>query len=238
MADFNTHILGATVVVSLGATCCTKLLDLGISDGLMLTMVGVVGGILPDIDLKQSQPSRVLFSLLGIVAALAGLFANIPDYSAFELWLGALLIYAFVRYPLWWLFHTTTTHRGALHSVAAALMVGVLIAAVSWQFLAVSALQSWLLGIFMTAGYLIHLTLDEIYSVDFSGVKIRRSFGSALKPMDFDKIPASCLILFITGLAWFWTAPYTEAWNEWLFYHTDWQSRLLPDWILQRAIAQ
>jgi len=232
MADFNTHILGATVVVSLGATCSTKLLDLGVSDGLMLTLVGVIGGILPDIDLKQSQPSRVLFSVLGIVAALAGLFTNILEYSAFELWLGAVLIYCVVRYPLWWLFHTTTTHRGALHSIAAAFMFGVLIAALSWQFLAISALQSWLLAIFMTSGYLIHLALDEIYSVDFSGVKIRRSFGSALKPLDFDKIPASCLILFITGFAWFWTAPYSEAWSQWLTYHTDWQTRLLPEWIL------
>jgi len=158
MADFNTHILGATVVVSLGATCSTKLLDLGVSDGLMLTLVGVIGGILPDIDLNT----------------------NILEYSAFELWLGAVLIYCVVRYPLWWLFHTTTTHRGALHSIAAAFMFGVLIAALSWQFLAISALQSWLLAIFMTSGYLIHLALDEIYSVDFSGVKIlqdSRGFG-------------------------------------------------------------
>ncbi|MFT6641884.1 MAG: hypothetical protein ACJAUZ_002888, partial [Flavobacteriaceae bacterium] len=66
MADFNTHILGATVVVSLGATCCTKLLGLSMTDGLMLTVAGLVGGILPDIDLKQSQPSRLLFSLLGL----------------------------------------------------------------------------------------------------------------------------------------------------------------------------
>ena len=83
----------------------------------------------------------------------------------------------------------------------------------------------------MSVGYLIHLTLDEIYSVDFSGVKIRRSFGSALKPMDFDQIPASCLVLFITGMAWFWTASYSVAWNQWKSLFTDWRSALLPLWL-------
>ena len=231
MADFNTHILGATVVVSLGATCCTKLLDLGMTDGLMLTVAGLVGGVLPDIDLKQSQPSRFLFSLLGLIAAFAWLFANIPAYSGLELWIGAALVYLLIRFPLWWLFHTVTIHRGILHSLIAALMMGVLLSAVAWQFLNTSELQSWLLGIFMTLGYLIHLTLDEIYSVDFSGVKVRRSFGSALKPMDFDQIPASCLVLFITGMAWFWTASYDVAWQQWQSLYTDWRTALLPTWL-------
>lgn len=231
MADFNTHILGATVIVSLGATCCTKLLGLNMTDGLMLTVAGLVGGILPDIDLKQSQPSRLLFSLLGLIAALAWLFANLPSYSGLELWVGALAVYLVVRFPLWWLFHTIATHRGVFHSLIAAAMAGVLMCAIAWQFLNTTELQSWLLGIFMTAGYLIHLSLDEIYSVDFSGVKIRRSFGSALKPMDFQQIPASCLVLFITGMAWFWTASYTAAWEQWQVLFTDWRAALLPTWL-------
>lgn len=231
MADFNTHILGATVVVSLGATCCTKLLGLSMTDGLMLTVAGVVGGILPDIDLKQSQPSRLLFSLLGIVAAMAWLFAKMVSFSGLELWFGALAVYFIVRFPIWWTFHTVTVHRGILHSLIAAIMAGVLMCAVAWQFFNTSELQSWLLGIFMSVGYLIHLSLDEIYSVDFSGVKIRRSFGSALKPMDFDQIPASCLVLFITGMAWFWTASYSVAWEQWQSLFTDWRSALLPAWL-------
>lgn len=231
MADFNTHILGATLVISLGATCCTKLLGLSMSDGLMLTVAGVVGGILPDIDLRQSQPSRVLFSLLGLIASLAWLFANLASYSGLELWLGSLALYLLVRYPVWWLFHKITTHRGILHSLIAAVMAGVFMSAIAWQHMNTSELQSWLLGIFLTAGYLIHLSLDEIYSVDFSGVKIRRSFGSALKPLDFEQIPASCLVLFITGMAWFWTPSYAIAWDQCQLLLTDWRSSLLPGWL-------
>ena len=36
-------------------------------------------------------------------------------------------------------------------------------------------------------GYLIHLILDEIYSVDITGRKIKKSFGSALKICSNDK---------------------------------------------------
>lgn len=231
MADFNTHIFGAAAVVSLGATCCTKLLSLGMTEGLMLTVAGMVGGILPDIDLKQSQPSRALFSGLGTVAALAWLFTNIDAFTGLELWLGAIAVFLLVRLPLWWMFHSVTRHRGILHSLIAAIMAGVLMSAVAWQFLETSELQSWLLGIFMTLGYLIHLILDELYSVDFTGVRVRHSFGSALKPLDLQQLPASCLVIFITLVAWFWTAPYDTAWHQWQGLYTNWRPALIPAWV-------
>lgn len=231
MADFNTHVFGAAAVVSLGATCCTKLLSLSMTDGLMLTVAGMVGGVLPDIDLKQSQPSRVLFSILGTVAALAWLFANMQFYTGLELWLGAIFVYLLVRFPLWWIFHSMTTHRGALHSLIAAAMFGTLMCAIAWQTLQSDELQSWLLGIFVGSGYLIHLILDELYSVDFTGVRIKHSFGTALKPLDMQQLPASCLIIFVTLVAWFWTAPYTQALLQWQSRYTHWQSALLPNWL-------
>lgn len=231
MADFNTHIFGAVAVVSLGATCCTKLLSLNMSEGLMLTVAGLVGGILPDIDLKQSQPSRALFSMLGLITALVWLFTNLADYTGIELWLGAIVVFSVVRFPLWWMFHSITTHRGVLHSLIAAIMAGVLMCAVAWQYLATSALQSWLLGGFMCLGYLIHLTLDEIYSVDFTGVRIRRSFGSALKPMDFQHLPASYLVIIITGLTWFWVPAPDAALEQWQAAYTAWRPALIPEWL-------
>lgn len=231
MADFNTHIFGAAAVVSLGATCCTKLLSLGMTEGLMLTVAGMIGGIIPDIDLKQSQPSRALFSGLGTVAALVWLFANVEEFTGLELWLGAITVFLLVRFPVWWLFHSVTRHRGILHSLIAAIMAGVLMCAVAWQQMETSELQSWLLGIFMTLGYLIHLILDELYSVDFTGVRVRRSFGSAIKPLDLQQLPASCLVIFITLVAWFWAAPYDVAWNQWQALYSDWRPALLPNWV-------
>ena len=36
-------------------------------------------------------------------------------------------------------------------------------------------------GLFVSVGYVIHLVLDEIYSVDLTGARVKRSFGTALK---------------------------------------------------------
>ncbi|MBX2879065.1 MAG: metal-dependent hydrolase [Granulosicoccus sp.] len=233
MADFNTHVFGAAAVVSLGATCCTKLLNLSLAEGLMLMLAGMVGGLLPDIDLKRSQPSRALFSALGVIAAMAWLFANMPEYTGLELWLGAILVYILVRIPLWRVFHAMTTHRGALHSLTAAATAGILMCCFAWQQMQASALQSWLLGLFMSLGYVVHLLLDEIYSVDFAGVRIKRSFGSAIKPIDVQRLPASCLVLFIAFFAWFWTAPYQEAITQLNERYTDWRTALVPPWLPQ-----
>lgn len=231
MADFNTHVFSAAAVVSLGATSCTKLLSLSASEGLMLCVAGMVGGVLPDVDLKYSQPSRVLFSFLGTVAALAWLFASMDKFTGLELWLGAIGIYLAVRIPLWWAFHSIATHRGVLHSLIAAIMAGLLMCAVGWQQLNATELQSWLLGIFMTGGYLVHLVLDEIYSVDFMGVRIKRSLGSAIKPLDVHQLPVSCLVIFVSLVAWFWTAPYSTALRQWSARYSDWRTALLPAWL-------
>lgn len=232
MADFNTHIFSAAALASLSATACTKLLNLGIVDGLMLTVAGIVGGILPDVDLKYSQPSRALFTVLGVIAALVWLFSHIDAYTALELWLMAIAVFCLVRYPLWWAFHVIAKHRGLMHSIAAALLSGVMMCAVAWQWLDTLPLQSWLLGIFMAAGYVLHLILDELYSVDFMGVRIKRSFGSALKVVDRDQFLLSLVLLCSLMFVWFFSAPIEEAWQDWGARLTalegSWRAALLP----------
>lgn len=197
----------------------------------MLTVAGIIGGVLPDIDLKHSQPSRALFSVLGAVAGLTWLFSSLPHYTALELWLGAIAIALLVRFPAWWLFHHATVHRGVFHSLIAMLMFGVLTTAIAWQQLSISELQCWLLGLFLSAGYLLHLVLDELYSVDFTGVRIKRSFGSALKPLSTEELPASCLVIFITVVAWFWAPGWELALNQWQSQYLPWRSALLPQWL-------
>ena len=231
MADFSTHVFSAAAVCSFGATFCTKLLALPMSEGVMLTVAGTVGGILPDIDLKVSWPSRLLFALLGGVAGLTWLFANVERLTALELWLAALGIFLVVRYPVHWVFHSLTVHRGALHSIAAALAAGLLMAAAGSRLLGADAAFAWLLAAFLAGGYLLHLLLDEIYSVDFTGMSVKRSFGSALKPIDTDRLPASCVVLFTAIWAWFLapeTGPFLAAWAD---VGERWHDTLVPRWL-------
>lgn len=231
MADFNTHVFGAAAVVSLGATCTTKLLSLSMQEGVALMIVGMIGGVLPDVDLKSSRASQALFSVLGIFAGLAWLFANMQHLTGLELWLGTVVVFLLIRFPVAYAFHRFTTHRGVLHSLIAAIMVGVVACAVSWQYAQTSALQSWLIGLSLTTGYLVHLVLDEIYSVDFTGGRIRRSFGSAIKPLDMQQLPASCLVVVTTLGAWFWSAPLPQALQELAGRHGDWQVLIIPTWL-------
>lgn len=233
MADFSTHVFSAAALGSLGATLATKLLDIPMSDASILVTASLVGGVLPDIDLKYSWPSRVLFATLGLIAGLTWLFAHVAAFTALELWLGALGVFLLVRYPLWWVFHTFTEHRGVLHSLIAAVMAGVLMAATAYRWLDADAVSSWLLGIFLMSGYLLHLVLDELFSVDFMGVRIKRSFGSALKPLDTTRLPASCLVLFVTMAAWFW-APDIGALSSLISeLESGWLPALLPDWLIR-----
>lgn len=231
MANFNTHIFGAAAVVSLGAVCATKLFDLSMPEGAALMIAGTVGGVLPDLDLRASEPSKALFSILGLFTGLIWLFANLQDLTGLELWLGTILVYLLVRFPLGFIFHKLTTHRGAMHSLIAAIMFSVVTCAIAWQHMQTSALQSWLLGASVLAGVLTHLTLDELYSVDFTGVRIRRSFGSALKPLDTQQLPASCLIIFITLVAWFWCAPFEDAFQQMNQRYLEWRTALIPTWL-------
>ena len=231
MADFSTHVFGAAALCSFGATFTTKLLALPLAEGLMLTVAGTVGGILPDIDLKVSWPSRLLFGLLGSIAALAWLFANVPRLTVLELWLAAVGIYLVVRYPVHWLFHSVTVHRGALHSLAAAVMAALLMAAIASRLLGADAATSWMLALFLGAGYVLHLALDEIYSVDFTGMTIKRSFGTALKPIDVDRLPGTCTVLFTALVAWFFTPDVTPFVEEWTDIGTRWQGTIVPRWL-------
>ncbi len=236
MADFNTHVFTAAAVASFGATICTKLLNLPVSTALLLSVGGAIGGVLPDIDLKYSVPSKILFSVFGAIAAVAWMFARLEDFTVLELWVLAIAIFLLVRYPIWALFHQFTVHRGSLHSIAATFMFAILTAVVGEHVLHLQSETSWLLSGFVFVGVLIHLLLDEIYSVDFVGARIKRSFGSALKLLDMQRVAASSLILFISMVAWFWTPSTTELIALWSQNKPDWLQLLLPNYLIEAGM--
>jgi hypothetical protein len=56
-------------------------------------------------------------------------------------------------------------------------------------------------GAFVILGYMVHLVLDEVYSIDLGGVKVRRSFGTALKIFSRRSWGMSILLYGATALA-------------------------------------
>lgn len=206
MADFNTHIFTATAVGAVYATVATKGLSIPTAPALLLAAATAVGGILPDIDLKASTPSRALFLVLGAVIAILGMLQHVTQFSVLELLALGAVLFVVVRFLLRALFHKFTVHRGSLHSLAASLMFGVATAVLCHRYWQQAADISWLVGAGVTLGCLTHLILDEVYSVDFTGTRVKRSFGSALKVVDTARWPGSLAVIAVT-IVGLWMAP-------------------------------
>lgn len=184
MANFTTHIAAGTIVSGSLATL-TLAADVIAPENLIpVTLAGVLGSVLPDIDLKESRPSRAMFAGLAIFFSFAVLFSVADRYSIAELWmlwLGTLIL---VRYGLHAIFHNLAVHRGTWHSIVAALFSAAATAVVFGNVLDRHAGVAWLAAGFMFIGFLVHLALDEIYSVDVSDRRLKSSFGTALKLVD------------------------------------------------------
>jgi hypothetical protein len=191
MADFATHLGWGAVGAGLAASATYAAGIVPNGELLTLTMAGVIGSVLPDIDLEKTVPSRSLFTGLGLVMAFIVLFNFTASYSIIELWAIWLGVFCAIRYGAYNIFHKRTNHRGIFHSLLAGAFFMAFTAVLLSYGIGRDPLLSWLAGFFVFFGYIIHLTLDEIYSVDITGAKIKRSFGTALKLFDARSIPAT-----------------------------------------------
>ena len=194
MANFNTHL----AVASVGSGLCATVALAGHAAPnnylLTLTMAGTIGGILPDIDLEKAIPARMLFSVLGVVTAFIALFTLSQQHSIAELWIVWLGAYFVTRYGVYKAFEKRTRHRGIFHSVLAGLFFMTLTADIFSRILGEPSALAWLTGLFVFIGFIIHLALDEIYSVDVEGRTIKKSFGTALKLFDTRSLVASTVM--------------------------------------------
>jgi hypothetical protein len=166
----------------------------------------VAGGLLPDIDSAASKPVRGAFTLLAIGLAFATAFAlvgRLPLLDLAMVWGGTFLM---VRYLVLEAFARLTVHRGAWHSCLAVVLVGLLSANAAHHGLGMSAVESWAAGGFVALGYLTHLCLDELASVDLLNHRVRRSFGTALKPFSL-AAPRASLAMLLSVLVLAYLAP-------------------------------
>jgi hypothetical protein len=229
MANFTTHIAVGTIVSGALATL-TLAADVVAPENLIaVTMAGVLGSVLPDIDLKDSRPSRAMFSGLAVFFSFVVLFTLAHRLSVAELWilwLGTLFV---VRYVAHFIFHRMSYHRGIYHSILAGLFFACFTAAV-FRLLGRPDGVAWLAGGFMFIGYLVHLTLDEIYSVDVMDTRVKASFGTALKFID-RKHPGHSTAMAIATIAIFMLTPSMRTFVDGIRSREVWaglHQRLLP----------
>lgn len=230
MANFPTHIVVGTIVAGSLATL-TLAADVIAPENLVaVTLAGSLGSVLPDIDLKDSRPSRALFAGLAVFFSFALLFHYAPRLSIAEmwiLWLGSLL---FVRYGLHAVFHRLTNHRGVWHSLIAGLASAFATVIIFYYVFERPDGVAWLAGGFLFIGFLTHLLLDEIYSVDVLGNHIKKSFGTAFKPYDAHN-PGGSAIMAAAAVALLFATPSIATFYDGITSRPMWASlnaRLLP----------
>lgn len=231
MANFATHLGVGTIASGMAATLAVATEMIGQGDIIALALAGALGSVLPDIDLKDSRSSRIIFFALGLFLSFVVLFSVVSRYSIAELWIIWIGSFLLVRYVGHYMFHNFAVHRGVFHSVLAAVFWLLLTAAIFYHGLRADPRICWLAGIFMFFGYVVHLLLDEVYSVDFNGNRVKRSFGTALKLIEYRNVAASLTMALVAFGVYFLTPPF------WSFYEVVavadiWQElwdKLLPD---------
>ena len=179
MADFKTHVLGAALVSGVVATGMAMVSQVSPQMIIGYFLLGVVGGILPDIDSDSSIPTRMAFTVASVLGAFMMVFYFARALSLIELVLLGLVTYAVVRHGLFTVMTQFTRHRGVIHSIPAGVFAGLLAVLIADRVFAAQITTAWTVGVFVCMGFLVHLLLDEFYSVDMRGMKVKKSFGTA-----------------------------------------------------------
>lgn len=181
MAGFRTHITvsgtlgiiyGGAAVQPLGFPTETAVLAAGLT---------TVGGMLPDLDSDSGVPVREMFGLAAAVIPMLMIPRLVHMGLSREGVLAALMFgYVAIRYGLPQVFNRLSVHRGMFHSIPAMFIAGL---AVYLAYHSPHQNTRILFGVGVMLGFLSHLVLDEIYSVDLRGLrpKLKQSAGSALK---------------------------------------------------------
>lgn len=232
MADFNTHLLGAAAVSGLAATALVMTGQFPHQAVIGYFVLGVIGGLLPDIDSPHSIPVRIAFMGLAVIAGFLVVFTFGGRYSLVELlilWLGC---FALIRYGVFALLDRYTVHRGLIHSIPMGVVCGLITTLIAYQAFNASVTHAWMCGAFVTLGFLVHLLLDEFYSVNLFGKKLlKKSFGTAFSLGSFMKQPAGTLALYLAVVGLFYLCPPPRPFAEVVLNRETYRSiahRLLP----------
>jgi hypothetical protein len=179
MAGFKTHITVSTTLGAAYGGAAYAMYGLPWETCLLAGGLCSVSGMLPDID---SDSGRPLHESLAFAAAVVPMML----LHYFEHWgltheqivLAGAGTYLAVRFGVGMILKHWTVHRGIFHSLPMAAIFGEI------AFLLASGddiLRLYKAG-GVVIGFLSHLVLDEIYSVEWAhGMRLKSSFGTALK---------------------------------------------------------
>ncbi|MBF0341403.1 MAG: metal-dependent hydrolase [Magnetococcales bacterium] len=182
MAGFNVHLAVGAMAGGVGVT---SLMVAGLVDsqvGLLGFFAAMIGGVLPDVDAEESIFLDLAFTVFALLGSFFVMFSQTGVYSVAELTILWLVTFLFIKFAVFELFVRFTVHRGIFHSVPAGVFFGGVTAALLIHLFRLPERAAWLAGLFVFFGYLVHLLLDELYSLNLLGEGgVLASFGTAFK---------------------------------------------------------
>src|SRR5262245_24990092 len=200
MSGFRTHIAVSAAVGVVYGGAAVQPMGFSTEAGVLAAGITAVGGMLPDLDSDSGVPVREMFGLAAIVVPL--MFVRRLHHAGMsdEGILAALLFgYLIIRYGVAYAFRWITVHRGMYHSIPAMLIAGLCVY-LSYHSDDRNIRLLFACGVML--GFLSHLILDEIYSVDWRGLKpkLKSSAGTAFKFGSSSVIATSTCYIILGGL--------------------------------------
>ena len=226
MANFNTHLNVAALLTGVSSASLVAAGHIELDTAIWLWFLGTIGGLLPDIDSDNSTSLDTIFNIFAFSVILIIMrymtSAYFGELSFVEVIAIPVVTYGLMKYGLMTMFERLTVHRGSCHSLLFLVLCGLLTTQVIANVDGINSDKAdslaWLSGGFVFLGGFIHLMLDEMYSVDLRNIKIKRSFGTALKLVDLDSKLLALGMMIAVGVLWK-TTPEIETTLDMIF---DW----------------
>jgi membrane-bound metal-dependent hydrolase YbcI (DUF457 family) len=149
--------------------------------GTIALLLATISGLLPDLDHPIGVELKGFTGVLGVLCALA-VWHHVARFEPglpFELHLwSVVLTYLAVRYGLRHVLARLMVHRGISHSVPTCAVWG----ALAFLFYPTDHVRvRMMMALAVIVGFASHLLLDEMCSVDLTGARVNKAFGTAIK---------------------------------------------------------
>jgi membrane-bound metal-dependent hydrolase YbcI (DUF457 family) len=181
VAGFHTHITVSTAVGIGYAFWGGTQYELPMSTCALAGGLCAVAGMMPDLDSDSGVPARETIGFAAAVVPML-LFNKLQAFgmSIEHMVLAGAPIYLLIRFGLGSVLKAVSVHRGMFHSIPAAVIAGLIGYLICDSGL---NLVRYYKAFGVTLGYMTHLILDEIWSLEFGAgmPRVKKSFGTALK---------------------------------------------------------
>ncbi|MCK5697918.1 MAG: metal-dependent hydrolase [Gammaproteobacteria bacterium] len=183
MANFKTHVNGGIVIGTAFVGIGIFFFDLNMVQSFAIFTMGVLGGILPDLDSNSGKPLPIISGLVSVLIPLLllGKVGTINSISPEFLISYFIIFYVILNYVVCGVIKKFTVHRGIMHSIPFSFLVAEFAYIL---FISSGKNMATIAAFAIFFGCIIHLVLDELNSIKFKFgfiPTLSRSSGTAFK---------------------------------------------------------